>query len=132
MTKTIYWAFLLNNISKRKLLEKCKPFHPNVYAEHMTIVFNPTPEQDKILMEQLGQNRTLMIVGIKKDDKGQAVVVTGEKRINGGISHITISTAKNIKPFYSNALLNKGWDPIDPFAVYGVISRYTKNGWANK
>ena len=133
MSNTIYWAVLLWEDSKKRLLENCKPNHPNIYAEHMTIAFNPTQEQDKMLMKQLGQVRTLIVTGFKADDRGDAVVVIGEQRLCGGIPHITISTAKNIKPFYSNKLLDGGWDYIDPFELYGVIARYTNKGkWIKK
>jgi len=106
--KTIYWAILLHNDSRSKLLKKCKPIHSNVFAEHITIVFNPTQKQDEIMMDQLGHERTLTVTGFRVDDKGQAVVVTGERRLDGGIPHITISCADKTKPFYSNELLDGG------------------------
>jgi hypothetical protein len=129
---TIYWAVLLFEDSKKLLLKKCKPNYPNVYAEHMTILFNPTPEQNEVLMEKVGEIRTLQVTGFGLDDKGDAVVVTGERRVGGGIPHITISTEKNIKPFYSNELLDGGWNFIEPFEIHGVVARYTKNGWVKK
>ncbi|MHA2280131.1 MAG: hypothetical protein ACXAC5_04545 [Promethearchaeota archaeon] len=127
--KTIYWAVLLVEHSKKKLLRKHKPYHPNIYAEHMTIVFNPTPEQDELLMKQIGQHRTLMVTGFRFDEKGDAVVVTGERRPNGGIPHITISCADGTKPFYSNKVLDGGWNFSEPFEIHGTIARYTKKGW---
>jgi len=127
--KTIYWAVHLWDESKERLLKKYKPYHPNVYAEHMTIVFNPTPEQDEILMKQIGNSCTLMVTGFGLDDKGDAVVVTGQRRLDGGIPHITISCADGTKPVYSNKLLDGGWNFIEPFAIYGSIARYTKRGW---
>jgi len=127
--KTIYWAVHLWDESRERLLEACKPQHPNVYAEHMTIVFNPTPEQDEMLMKQIGTVRTLMVTGFGLDDKGDAVVVTGERRFGGGIPHITISCANGTKPVYSNKLLDGGWNFIEPFAIHGSIARYTKKGW---
>jgi hypothetical protein len=127
--KTVYWAVLLWEESKKRLLEKHKPCHPNVYAEHMTIVFNPTPEQDEMLMKQIGKPRTLYATGFGLDDKGDAVVVTGERRLGGGIPHITISCADKTKPFYSNKLLDGGWNFMEPVELYGTIARYTKRGW---
>jgi hypothetical protein len=127
--KTIYWAILLWEESRKQLLEICKPQHPNVYAEHMTIVFKPTQEQDEMLMKQIGTLRTLIVTGFGLDNKGDAVVVTGERRLDGGIPHITISCADGTKPFYSNELLDGGWNFIEPFSIYGTIARYTKKGW---
>ena len=128
--KTIYWAVLLWYTEKKRLLNKLKPSHPNIYAEHMTIVFNPTQERDEMMMKQLGQMRALIVTGFGLDDKGDAVVVTGERRVDGGIPHITISCAKGTKPFYSNQLLDGGWNFIEPFTLHGTIARYTKeDGW---
>ena len=134
MDKTIYWAILLTKTSKDLLLEKCKPSHPNIYAEHITVVFNPTPEQDKTLIKQIGMSVIIAVTGVGADDKGQAVVVAGDRarRLGGGIPHITISCSDGTKPFYSNKLLDGGWDFIEPFMLYGNIARYTKNGWDTK
>lgn len=126
---TTYWAVLLSEKSKQKLLEQHKPYHPNVFAEHMTIIFNPTTEEDEIFMKQLGWSSQLVVTGVRTDDRGQAVVVTGQRRPNGGIPHITISCANKTKPFYSNKLLDGGWNFSEPLTLYGVIARYTKNGW---
>jgi hypothetical protein len=130
--KTIYWAVLLWEPYRSKLTRKCKPQHKNIYAEHMTIVFNPTEEQDEAMMRRLGDVVTLQVTGFGLDDKGDAVVVTGERRVGGGIPHITISCADGTKPFYSNKLLDGGWNFIEPFEIHGVIARYTKNGWIRK
>lgn len=127
--KVIYWAVLLNEKSKQKLLEKHKPRHQKVYAEHMTILFGPTSEQNDKLIERAGEVVTLTVVGSKSDDKGDAVVVTGESRLNGGVSHITISCGDKIRPSYSNELLGDGWNSTEPLTLYGTIARYTKNGW---
>lgn len=132
MANTIFWGVLLWKKSQKKLLEVYKPQHPNIYAEHMTIVFNPTEEQNKAFMEQIGMPKTLTVTGIKCDDKCDAVVVTGERRLNGGIPHITISCADGVKPFYSNKLLDGGWDFIEPIVLFGNLARYTKNGWLLK
>lgn len=128
-SKTIYWAVLLWEPYRSKLLRKCKPQHENIYAEHMTIVFNPTEEEDNMMMQRIGQPVTLQVTGFGVDDKGDAVVVTGERRLGGGIPHVTISCSKGTKPFYSNTLLDGGWNFIEPFEIHGSIARYTKSGW---
>lgn len=129
MDKTIYWAVLLFKESKKLLLEHYKPRHENIYAGHITVVFNPTKEQDNTLMEKLGRPKVFTVNGFNFDTKGDAVVVAGVKRLDGGIPHITISCANNVKPFYSNELLQGGWEPLEPIVLRGIISRFTKNGW---
>jgi len=125
----IYWAVLLTEKGKADLLNMVTPKHQSIYAEHITIVFRPTSEQNDILYSRLGESVTLAAIGISSDDKGQAVVVTGEDRLDDGTAHITVSCAEGIKPFYSNELLGSGWEPIEPFTIDGVIAVYTNTGW---
>lgn len=127
--KTIYWAVLLDDDSKLKLIDKVIPLHNNIYAEHMTVVFSPSDHVELNMMERLGQHIMLSVSGVKSDERGQAVVVTPERRVGGGIPHITISCADKTKPFYSNKLLDGGWDSIETFLISGTISRFTSGGW---
>lgn len=115
--------------SVARLVSHFSPTHPNVYAEHMTIVFNPTEEQEQQLVPYCGKQVNFTVTGYAEDDKGQAVVVSGVDRLGGGIPHITISCADGVKPVYSNTLLSKGYNPVKEIPLTGVISRYTKNGW---
>lgn len=128
--KTIYWAVLLWEDSKKKLLTECKPMHSNIFAEHMTMVFGPTKEQEEMLQNKIGETATLIITGRKYDDKGDAVVISGiHHRLGGGVPHITVSCANKTKPVYSNKLLENGWDSIDVITLYGTIARRTNKGW---
>ena len=132
MEKTIYWAVLLEKEHSKALQAIFQPAHPNIYAEHTTIVFQPDEEQDVKWMKRLGERVELLIVGHAKDDKGDAVVVEGIEREGGGIPHITLSCADKTKPFYSNALLAKGFTKTLPVRVVGIIARYTSQGWITK
>jgi len=130
MSDTIYWAVRLDNTSHALLLSRFPAIHPNVYAEHMTIVFNPSQEVDDELMKKLGSQTALAVIGHVADNKGQAVVVTGaEKRIGGGVEHITISCANGTRPVYSNQLVSSHWDSVSSLILNGVIARFTKSGW---
>jgi len=133
MPKTIYWAVLLNDISKSKLIEKAKEYnilnHPNIYCEHITLAFNPPKLVDDTLMDLLGVKKSAVIVGYKSDIKCSAVVVSDVQRIGGGVPHITVCCADKIKPAYSNELLDGGWNYMEPLTLDGVIARYTKKGW---
>lgn len=129
---TIYWAVKLDDAGKAALLARFAPAHPNVYAEHMTIVFKPSDSVDEALMKECGTEVELNVIGHSEDQNGQAVVVKSDSvsRIGGGVAHITISCVNGTRPVYSNTLLKKHWDQVSPaFAVSGVIARYTKQGW---
>ena len=131
MSDTIYWAVKLDEASTAKLLTTFPAEHPNVYAEHMTIVFRPSDAVDQSLMNELGSSVTLNVIGHASDSKGQAVVVSSQNvsRIGGGVAHITISCANGTKPVYSNTLLSKHWNQVSPVSLSGVIARFTKSGW---
>ena len=129
---TIYWAVKLDEAGKTALLNRFPPVHTNIYAEHMTIVFNPSDSVDEALMKERGTKVNLEVIGHGEDQNGQAVVVKSDKvsRIGGGIAHITISCANGTRPVYSNTLLKKHWDQIaSPLILSGVIAQFTKNGW---
>jgi len=128
---TIYWAVKLTDNSKAALLSKFPAVHPNIYAEHMTIVFKPSESVDKALMKECGTEVSLEVIGHGQDQNGQAVVVKSDSvsRIGGGIAHITISCANGTRPVYSNTLLKNHWDTVSPLSLNGVIARYTKGGW---
>ena len=62
----------------------------------------------------------VQVIGVASDDKAQALVVSvdGKKeRSNGQVFHITVSTADNVKPVYSNRLLESGYTPINPINI---------------
>jgi len=128
---TIYWAVKLTDAGKATLLSKFPAVHPNIFAEHMTIVFKPSNTVDQALMKECGTEVTLEVIGHGQDANGQAVVVKSDNvsRIGGGIAHITISCANGTRPVYSNTLLKKHYDSVSPVSLDGVIARFTKGGW---
>lgn len=131
MNDTIYWAVKLSPASKNTLLNKYPPKHPNVFAEHMTIIFKPSDQEDEKMVGYIGHKVLLTVGGYAADDKGQAVVADGFDILDGGnkITHITISYANGTKPVYSNTLLQKGYNQITPFILTGTVSKFTKIGW---
>jgi len=128
-SQTIYWAMLLDDDCVERLKDSINPAHSNVYAEHITLCFQPNDEQDERWMKRLGEDVMVTAIGRATDKKGDALLIDGIERDDGGIPHITISCAKGTKPFYSNALLAKGHDSIWAFDIEGIIARYTKSGW---
>ena len=136
MSNIIYWAIKLTDESRAKILSSFPPIHKNIYAEHITMVFSPTPEQNRKFGEWLGKKAKAKVITIYSDDKGQAVgVITEPARPDGKCSHITISCADGTKPVYSNKLIEQQVDrfnSISPFDVEGVIAAYTSSGWKTK
>lgn len=129
--KTIYWAVKLDEASSGKLLDKFPAQHENVYAEHMTIVFNPSSSVDAALMSRCGEEVSLDVVGHLADTKGQAVAVQSPNvaRIGGGVPHVTISCSPGTKPVYSNELLKNSWDAVETITLTGRVARFTRSGW---
>lgn len=125
--KNIYWAVVLCDLSKAVLREYATK-HPNIYADHLTLCFDPTPEQDAEYMKRIGQTVELSCVGYASDNKGEAMVVDGIESRNT-IPHITLSCANGVRPSYSNTLLAKGFTSISPIRLLGFIGRYTREGW---
>ena len=132
MSKTIYWAVKLDEPSRAKLLNFVRPVHNKVYAEHQTIIFGPSEKDNLKLNSILGKKIKLRVIGEAHDQKGQAVVVEGFDRLDGGIEHVTISCTKETGPIYSNELLTSGYTKIDPFELTGVVAKYTDEGWKCK
>lgn len=129
MSKVIYWAVKLDETSRARLLSQVPAVHKQVYAEHMTIIFNPTNHQNANLEPLLGKTVSLTVIGEAKDGKGQAVVVEGFNRLDGGIEHITISCAIGTKAVYSNTLLCEGHTSIPHFQIQGVIAKFIDGVW---
>lgn len=83
----------------------------------------------KTLSDDIGKPVELKVVGYKRDDKGEAVVVQGVPRADGKVPHITLSVAPGVKPVYSNELVKADWKPVDGPVLKGVVAFYTDKGW---
>jgi hypothetical protein len=99
-------------VDKTLVLSLAPPVHQNIFAEHITFQYGisddtPLPFAPK----------KVVIIGYAFNDKAQAFVVEIDgnvERPDGKPYHITLSTAERVKPFYSNILLENGWDDIEP------------------
>ena len=132
MPNTIYWAALLSEKSSNLLKATFKPEHPKIFAEHVTLAFGPTEEQDEKWFKRLGEIVELKVKGEAKDKRGHAVLVEGIQRDDDEVPHVTISCAKGTKPMYSNYLLSKGSHVVQEMILEATIARYTKDGWETK
>jgi|GEM_PF-1094378 len=96
----MYIAIKLDKKSKQALLGTFPPKHENVFADHVTLFFNPSIDDQKAF--EIGKEVTFSVVGEAFDENGQAVEVIlpdGIKSKNKH-PHITISTSLKTKPFY--------------------------------
>jgi hypothetical protein len=134
--KPIYWAVKLTAQSKEHLLNKISQRHSKIYGEHMTLVFNPTDEQNAQLEKEIGRIVKMKVITAASDSKGQAVGVLSDlKRLDNEQAHITISCADEVEPVYSNELMKKTrgtLNCISPFDLEGVVSKFTKAGWVSE
>lgn len=126
MKKVVYVGVFLTMESQWKLLEKCFPLHTNVYCDHVTIKFQPKPEE----LDQfaLGKEVRFTVDSVACDDNGQAARVVGIAADNK-FPHITISTANGVKPVYSNKLcetvLAVYFD--EPLELIGIIDTFPRS-----
>ncbi len=100
----IYTAAFISKQEREKILSMFPVKHGNVFADHMTIKYNPSEED--MLDFKVGDKVTLSVVGIAEDENGQALVISDETSPTGR-SHITLSTSGDTPPVYSNELIEK-------------------------
>lgn len=127
MAKPIYTAIFLTEEAKETLKKLYPPKHPKVYADHVTLVFKPTPEQIAFLAPFMDQVAVFQVTGVISDEKGQAAKVTipGNLQVPGQhLHHITISCAEGVSPVYSNELLLRGWEVHPSVDLSGVVRHY--------
>jgi len=125
----LYWAILLDEPSKERLLCFTPVTHPNVYAEHITLSFNPNEQQNKKWQTVCGKRIKIKTCDYYEDKKGQAITVSGIHRDDKAIPHITISCAEGTKPVYSNELIKGKKRDTIKFDLTGTFVARTENGW---
>lgn len=122
--KVIYTGAFLDEGARRELLAAFPPIHSRPIAHHMTITFNPSP--DEVSETPAGDEVFLTIVGVAEDEKAQAVVVNSPLSTNK-ISHITISVADGVSPVYSNELLAQGWRKLEtPITIRARVGAFMR------
>lgn len=95
----IYYSALYIN-SPEELLKLFPPKHKNVYGHHSTIAFKPKSSDGL----EVGRKVSIKILGRATDEKGDALLVENTKSTNK-FPHITLSSAEEVPPEYSNVLL---------------------------
>lgn len=129
MGNPLYLGVFLTPEAKQTLLSRFPPTHPEVHADHMTMIFKP----DELSIENspIGKKVRLLVLGHARNDKVQAVEVAGVLSKNNH-AHITISVdkAKGGKPVDSNRMLDSitvfNDTPQEPFYLNGIIDTFPR------
>lgn len=108
--KILYTCQLVND--QEALKAKYPSSLPNKYYHHSTNKFKP-----KGYCGKEGEPLTLHIIGRLTTDKIDCLVVENPNSINE-IPHITLATAEEVKPFYSNIALKEHPEDIVPLDDY--------------
>ena len=80
--------------------------YPNVYCQHVTMAYRPTPGIYAKYAPLMGQRIEFDLATLFHDDLGQAVAVHGVPS-EKAVPHITVSVADGVPPSYSNTLLQR-------------------------
>lgn len=120
--KVIYSAIFVN---ENELIKRYKPVHENIFYDHSTIEFNPKD----ISNIPIGKRINIKIKGRLTTDKVDALLVENEFSLNE-YPHITLSTAKGVKPFESNSEIKNNLDKVVALndSIQGVVGYYTNKG----
>lgn len=98
----ILW-FVLDETSAAALRRAVAPLYPNEYCHHVTLRYGVAREE----VEQfIGKKWEVVAHAVAWNDKAQACPVeTNGLPDEYGVPHVTVSTAKGVKPFASVAML---------------------------
>ena len=133
MTNVLYIAFVIDEGSKQKLLEKTEKYRPNwnnfnIICHHHTITFHTNMTEDIFNWAQANLNKVFNIQAIKYgiSDKAFAVEVETTMPCTNDIKHITIMTNPdtNGKPVDSNYITN--WKSMERIDLTGYVKIFYK------
>jgi|GEM_PF-2440754 len=115
MGRPKYIGIFLTPQSRRALLRTYPPVHPTVYADHVTVIYDPTDaDLEKV---ELGEIVTVKPVAHLEDEKAQVLRVSIPSylaRLTNRVPHITISTARGVAPVYAGELAKSHHTMIAP------------------
>lgn len=111
----LYTGIFLDDKDRDYLLKICPPIHPNVYVDHVTLQFKPSPI-DVMKMDHWtdnhGEHTEIIVTHIISNAKAQVARINIPQNYEHGfpisekqIPHMTISCAEGVSPSYSNTLL---------------------------
>ena len=110
--KIVYLGIFLNEKQASILLEKIGGSdHVNKHTHHLTIAFGQDDVDEYIDVYELGSTISMHVSGYLSNDNLDVVTVDNVTSVNEH-PHITVSTAKGVKPFQSNAELTQDQDNV--------------------
>ncbi len=119
----VYIGVFLTSKSQWKLVSFVPPSHPKIYADHVTLLFEPSI--DDIKSTKVGKKVSIAVKTLADNSKVQAVTVQLPKGLHccNKHPHITISTDECTHPKYSNDMLETipGSTISDHLKLDGVI-----------
>ena len=103
--KAVYTAVVLTPDSQWQLVSTFPPTHPHIYASHITLCFDPSPQN--LAIANVGHHISVKVTGSVDGGKVQAVIVSLPKGVasTNECPHITISAEDGISPKVSNEML---------------------------
>jgi hypothetical protein len=125
----IYWAILLDDKSKEKLLKEYPAVHPNVKAEHVTLLYGG--EAKNSFPANNGSIAVIEVTAYGLDEMAQGVMVKWADKTsqldNKSFLHITISFADGSSAVATNNI--KNWVKVSGLKLSGKVAVYTSEGW---
>lgn len=119
--KLLYSGIFLSDQSKKELLKNFPAIHKNVYADHVTLQYEPT--EYNIRGTPIGDIVPIKIIGYYTDDLIQVV----QCMYNNELYHITISCAHTINPSISNSIDEESWTQIKEIQLFGTVGVMIEN-----
>jgi len=123
-----YWGVKLSSESYDDLISELSAFIPNgwtIYAHHMTMLFGKTKNEtvEKYLVDHIGDTVDLTAVELGVSPDAIAVKIVSSVPTDNKISHVTIATPPNGKPFKSNLITN--WSKLNnSIKLSGIVSAF--------
>lgn len=121
-------VFLLKQ-SRDLLFKHLPPMHPNVYCDHMTVVYKPSPKG--LLKLPIGERVALSVVSELRDANCQVVQVVPPQSVkpSSHAPHITMSIAEDAQPKSAGEMVAdvhagrkekpQAWK--EPLQLYGIV-----------
>ena len=105
-----YSAYVIDEVSRKRILDVFSPKFPETIAHHVTYRF---PDQEPPPVVELYE-----VVGYASNHRLECLIVSLDgllERPEGGIYHITLSIDREqgAKPVQSNQVIQSGWTLLD-------------------
>lgn len=107
-----YLAFVLDEESRQRILDRVQVIHPNVVAHHVTLEY----EVSLLGLSMIDERPVVHCIGQAFDDKAQAILCSVSTKVNradGKYFHITLSLADGVRAVESNNTIQRALERGD-------------------